>query len=161
MNDNQFATTLMVIIGVLVATTVVIIIIANVLLPDTNYSEDDLIQGNLQERIKPVGSLAINGVSPVNASEAEETVVASNDAGAAKSGEELYTACAACHDAGVLNAPKLGDKAGWGDRLAKGKDTLYANAINGIGGMPPKGGRADLSDDDIKLAVDFMLESVQ
>ena len=39
--------------------------------------------------------------------------VASNDAGVTKSAEDLYTACAACHNSGVLNAPKLGDKAGW------------------------------------------------
>jgi len=45
--------------------------------------------------------------------------------------------------------------------LAKDTDTLYANAINGIGGMPAKGGRADYSDDDIKKVVDYMLESVQ
>lgn len=162
MNDNQFATTLMIIIGVLTVSTIVIMIIANILLPDTNYSEDDLIQGNLQQRIKPIGELAINGVSSANASEGEDTVVASNDAGEAKSAEELYTACAACHDAGVLNAPKLGDKAGWSARIAKGVDAMYAGAINGTpNGMPPKGGRADLSDDDIKKVVDYMLESVQ
>ena len=161
MNDNQFATTLMIIIGVLAVSTVVIMIIANILLPDTNYSEDDLIQGNLQQRIKPIGKLAINGVSSANASEGEDTVVASNDAAEAKSAEELYTACAACHDAGVLNAPKLGDKAGWNQRISKGADALYASAINGIGTMPPKGGRADISDDDIKKVVDYMLESVQ
>ena len=151
----------MIIIGVLAVSTVVIMIIANVLLPDTNYSEDDLIQGNLQQRIKPIGDLAINGVTSANASEGGDTMVASNDEGEAKSAEELYTACAACHDAGVLNAPKLGDKAGWSARIAKGADALYASAINGIGTMPPKGGRADISDDDIKRAVDYMLESVQ
>ena len=151
----------MIIIGVLAVSTVVIMIIANILLPDTNYSEDDLIQGNLQQRIKPIGKLAINGVSSANASEGEDTVVASNDTDEAKSAEELYTACAACHDAGVLNAPKLGDKAGWNQRISKGTDALYASAINGIGTMPPKGGRADISDDDIKKVVDYMLESVQ
>lgn len=151
----------MIIIGVLAVSTVVIMIIANILLPDTNYSEDDLIQGNLQQRIKPIGQLAINGVSSANASEGESTVVASNDAGEAKSAEELYTSCAACHNAGVLNAPILGDKAGWSERIAKGTDVLYVSAINGIGTMPPKGGRADISDDDIKRVVDYMLESVQ
>ena len=154
---------MMMIIGVLVAFTILIIVIANVLMPSPDYSEDDLIQGNIEERIKPIGMLAVDGVTPANANENErnEMTSVSEDAGATKSGEELYTACAACHNAGVLNAPKLGDKAGWGDRLAKGVDTLYANAINGIGGMPAKGGRADFSDDDIKKAVDYMLESVQ
>ena len=154
MNDNQFATTMMMVLGVLVAFTVVIMVIANVLMPDTDFSEDNLVQGNIEQRISPIGSLAIAGVTPVNASEGDggEFVVADNNAG--KSAAELYTACAACHDAGVLNAPKLADKASWGERLAKGNDALYASAINGIGAMPAKGGRADYSDDDIKKVVD-------
>ncbi|MDH3607683.1 MAG: c-type cytochrome, partial [Gammaproteobacteria bacterium] len=90
-----------------------------------------------------------------------DTNVASNDAGVSKSAEDLYTACAACHNAGVLNAPKLGDKAGWEERLAKSTEELYSSAINGIGTMPAKGGRADYSDDDIKKVVDYMLESVK
>ena len=154
---------MMMVIGVLVAFTIFIMVIANVLLPDTDYSDDNLVQGNIEERIEPVGSLAIAGVTPVNASEGDggETVVADNSAGASKTAAELYTACAACHDAGVLNAPKLGDKASWGDRIAKGNDALYASAINGIGAMPAKGGRADFSDDDIKKVVDYMLESLK
>jgi len=162
-NDNQFATTMMTILGVLIALTVVIMIIANVLMPSSDYSSDSLVQGKIEDRIEPVGTLAIAGVTPVNASagDAGDTVVAANDAGASKSGKDLYTACAACHDAGVLNAPKLGDKAGWSARVSKGADALYLSAINGIGTMPAKGGRADYSDDDIKKVVDYMLESIQ
>ncbi len=164
MKDNQFATTLMTIVGVLIALTVIILVISNTL-TSTDYYEDSLVQGNIEDRIQPVGTLAIAGVTPVNASEGNEgsadTNVAANDTGASKSAEDLYTACAACHNAGVLNAPKLGDKAGWGPRLAKGEDALYSSAINGIGTMPAKGGRADYSDDDIKKVVDYMLESVK
>ncbi len=153
---------MMMILGVLVAFTVVIMVVANVLLPSADYSDDNLVQGNIKDRVKPIGTLAINGVTPVNASEDGDTdTVAANDVGAAKSAEELYTACAACHDAGVLNAPKVGDKASWGARLSKDADALYASAINGIGAMPAKGGRADYSDDDIKKVVDYMLESVK
>ncbi|MFK7815136.1 MAG: cytochrome c5 family protein [Gammaproteobacteria bacterium] len=162
MNDNQFATTLMIIMGVLIALTVLLIIIANILMPGTDYSGDSLIQGSVEERIKPIGVLAIAGVTPVNASEGgADANVAANDAGASKSPADLYTACAACHDSGVLNAPKLGDKAGWTARVGKGAEALYSGAINGIGAMPAKGGRADYSDDDIKAVVDYMLESVK
>lgn len=161
MKDNQFATTLMTIVGVLIALTVIILVISNTL-TSTDYSEDSLVQGNIEERIKPVGALAIAGVTPANTAEGTgDTNVASNDVGASKSAADLYTGCAACHDSGVLNAPKLGDKVGWDPRLAKGVDALYASAINGIGGMPAKGGRADYSDDDIKKVVDYMLESVK
>jgi cytochrome c5 len=160
--DNQFATTLMTIVGVLLALTVIILVISNTL-TSTDYSQDSLVQGNIENRIKPVGDLAIAGVTPVNATEGTgDSNVAANDAGASKSSEDLYTGCAACHNSGVLNAPKLGDKAGWSERIGKGVDALYASAINGTTkGMPPKGGRADYSDDDIKKVVDYMLESVK
>jgi cytochrome c5 len=68
--------------------------------------------------------------------------------------------CSICHGAGVAGAPKLGDKADWGPRIAQGKDTLYEHAIKGFMGqkgmMPPKGGNTALSDDEVKAAVDYM-----
>ncbi len=162
MNDKQFATTMMTIIGVLIAFTIVIIVIANILMPGSDYSQDSLVQGNIEDRIKPVGELAVAGMTPVNASDASADASTDNTvASASKSAEDLYTACAACHDSGVLNAPKIGDKAGWTARVSKGADALYSSAINGIGAMPAKGGRADYSDDEIKKVVDYMLESVQ
>lgn len=73
----------------------------------------------------------------------------------------LYTqACAVCHDSGLANAPKLGDKAGWAARLASGVDGLSASAIKGKGMMPPRGGAA-ASDADIKAAVAYMVSRVQ
>ena len=66
-------------------------------------------------------------------------------------------ACAACHATGAAGSPKMGDKAVWAPRLAAGNEAMYAAAINGKGVMPPKGGRADISDADIKAAVDYMI----
>ena len=54
-------------------------------------------------------------------------------------------------------APKLGDKAAWAPRIGQGMETLYASSINGKGAMPPKGGRVDLSDADIRAAVAYMV----
>jgi len=72
------------------------------------------------------------------------------------------TACQACHGAGIAGAPKVGDKAAWGPRIAQGKETLYKHALGGFNGksgvMPPKGGRADWPDDIIKQAVDHIVE---
>jgi cytochrome c5 len=80
----------------------------------------------------------------------------------AADGKAVYDkTCVACHAAGVANAPKLGDKAAWAPRVATGKDALIASVIKGKGAMPPKAGAADLKDDDIKAAVDFMLASVK
>lgn len=73
-------------------------------------------------------------------------------------GEQVFNAsCASCHGAGVMGAPKLGDKAAWEPRIARGKDTVYANAINGFKMMPPKGGNAGLKDEEVKATVDFMI----
>ncbi|GAB2719670.1 c-type cytochrome [Halomonas garicola] len=59
---------------------------------------------------------------------------------------------------GAAGAPKRGDADAWAPRQEKGIDTLYDHAINGFQAMPPKGGQVSLSDDDVKAAVDYMLE---
>lgn len=72
--------------------------------------------------------------------------------------EKIYTAtCAACHGAGVLGAPKVGDKAAWKARIAKGKAALYTSATSGFKMMPPRGGNAALKDDELKAVVDYMI----
>ena len=70
-------------------------------------------------------------------------------------------ACSACHITGAAGAPKLEDKAAWKPRIAQGKDALYASVLKGKGAMPPKGGRADLSDDVVKAAVDYMVSQAK
>jgi cytochrome c5 len=83
-------------------------------------------------------------------------------AAAAADGKAVYEAtCVVCHASGVANAPKLGDKAAWAPRVATGKPALVASVKAGKGAMPPKAGNAQLSDDDIASAVDFMLASVK
>jgi len=74
-------------------------------------------------------------------------------------GKKVYdSACFVCHMSGAAGSPKLGDKGAWGPRIAAGMDSLYNNALKGKGGMPPKGGRMELSDDDVKAAVAYMVE---
>jgi cytochrome c5 len=74
-----------------------------------------------------------------------------------RTGEQTYTeVCASCHAAGLMNAPKFGDIAGWATRLKMGLEGLVASAIKGKGAMPAKGGNADLSDTDIQNAVIYM-----
>ncbi|MXY14490.1 MAG: cytochrome c5 family protein [Proteobacteria bacterium] len=137
--------------------------LANVLISDADYSHETVIQENIEDRIRPVGNVHLSGEAAmaeavVDAEKTEPVLVAAAEE---KPVEEIYQACAVCHGSGVLNAPKLGDKAGWEPRLAKGVEQLYANAINGMGTMPPKGGRLDFSDEDIRRVVDYMLDSVR
>ena len=70
--------------------------------------------------------------------------------------------CAMCHAVGAVGAPKPGDQADWTPRIAQGKDVLYMHAIEGYTGakgvMPARGGAATLADDEVKAAVDYMVE---
>ena len=76
-----------------------------------------------------------------------------------KSGKDIYNSvCMSCHMSGAAGAPITGKVDQWSARIAKGSNTLYDNAINGIGVMPAKGGLMSLSDDDVKLAVDYMID---
>ena len=71
-------------------------------------------------------------------------------------------ACAACHATGVNNAPKFGNKADWAPRIKKGMPALFNSALKGTAkGMPPKGGRMDLSDAVIKSTVTFMVNAAK
>ena len=81
-------------------------------------------------------------------------------------GESIYkSSCIACHGSGVAGAPKLGDQAAWNMRIAQGNAVLSQHAIEGYKGetgyMPPKGGSMKLSDDEVSLAVQYMVSQVQ
>lgn len=111
-------------------------------------SDQDII-----DRIKPVGKVHVAGASAAGDSAG---------AGGARSGEDVYnSACAACHVAGVLGAPKFRAAADWQPRLdEKGLDGVWKNAINGINAMPPRGTCANCSDDEIKAAIEYMIEGI-
>ena len=55
----------------------------------------------------------------------------------------------------------MGDQVAWAARIGKGMDALYDSGINGVAGsgMIARGGCADCSDEEIRLAVDYMVDS--
>jgi cytochrome c5 len=86
---------------------------------------------------------------------------AGQSADASQAGKALYQqVCQACHAAGVLGAPKFGNKADWAPRLKDPMDTIYNYALHGKGQMPPKGG-SNASDADVKAAVDYMVSAAK
>ena len=90
---------------------------------------------------------------------ADQTAAAAGGAVDIAAGEQIYqTACFACHMTGVAEAPKLDDPAAWEPRLAQGMAGLLQSSINGKGAMPPKGGFAHLTEDDLRNAIGFMLD---
>ncbi len=78
---------------------------------------------------------------------------------AAGGGKALYDkACVTCHAAGVAGAPKLGDKAAWAPRIATGMDAMLKVSITGKGAMPPRGA-STASDDELRAAVQYMVDA--
>ena len=74
-----------------------------------------------------------------------------------RSGKQVVTEqCSRCHETGKGGAPKIGDRAAWIPRLNHGLDTTVRSAINGHGGMPPRGGKANLTDNEIRNAIIYM-----
>lgn len=110
---------------------------------------------DIAERIKPVGSLQMAGDEA--AGEA-----AGGGASGPRSGEAVYNAaCVNCHASGVLGAPKHRAAEEWQPRLdERGFDQIWQNAINGYNAMPPKGACNDCSDDEIKAAIEYMIEGI-
>lgn len=121
----------------------------NVVAPESMASED------VVARIKPVAEVYI-GEAPVVA--AAPVVEASATSG----GAQIVTqVCSMCHATGMMSSPKLGDADAWAPRIEKGTDVLYDSALHGFNMMPARGGRPDLTDEEVKAAVDHMLSLVQ
>jgi cytochrome c5 len=115
------------------------------------YALSDKQKKDIEERIKPAGSVCLEGDSTCGGAVAAA-------GGAPRSGQAVYDAsCNMCHGAGVGGAPKTGDKGAWSARIAQGKDTLHTHAIQGIRAMPPKGTCMSCSDEEVIAAVDYIV----
>ncbi len=76
---------------------------------------------------------------------------------AERSGKQVVDEqCSKCHAKGTGGAPKIGDRDAWIPRLKQGLDALVSSAIRGHGGMPARGNKADLTDNEIRNAIQYM-----
>jgi cytochrome c5 len=115
------------------------------------YALSDKQKKDIEERIKPAGSVCLEGDSSCGGAVAAV-------GGEPRSGQAVYDAsCNMCHGSGVGGAPKTGDKAAWSARIAQGKDTLHKHAIEGIRAMPAKGTCMSCSDEEVIAAVDYIV----
>lgn len=90
------------------------------------------------------------------------TSAAVQAAGDPDAGAAVYNkACKMCHATGMMNAPKVGDRAAWADRIAKGEEALFESTLKGINKMPARGNCAACSDADLRNAVAHMLDQSQ
>lgn len=120
---------------------------------DSSNSET-MVENSVLERIKPVGEVRIDTSTQVASAEIVET--------AERSGEEIYNSkCAGCHTSGVMGSPKFASLEDWAPRVGLGLEKLTLSAIAGKGGMPAKGTCMDCTDNDIKITVQYMLDSLE
>lgn len=167
--DQKFFDLYSLVIGVLVVVSVGIFVLAMNMSEKTQgvYTrEAPEYQQAILERIAPVGKVYMPG-DDVSAA---VTVIAAADepepVAEVQSGPQVYnSACLACHGGGIGGAPVLGDASAWTARIEQGMETLVDHAINGFTGeagyMPAKGGRVDLSDEEVIAAVEYMVAESQ
>ncbi len=143
MVNKQYSSKMIMMITIAVAIVLVLVILPLSMMGKGSTSAGD--SDDAESRIMPVARVEM------------QKAVAKSD-GKPRTGEAIYNAvCTACHAAGVAGAPKTGDKAAWAPRIATGDKAMLAVAASGRGAMPPKGGAADLSDDELKAAVDYLV----
>jgi cytochrome c5 len=129
-------------------------------IPDRVRQDRNALLGagsSVAERTKAVGQINV-----ASAETQREPMQVAAAAPAEVNGQQVYqSACVACHGAGIAGAPKVGDIGQWAARIAKGVDTLYASAVNGVQGsagvMPARGGNPALSNAEVRAAVDYMV----
>lgn len=160
--DQKFFDMYSLVIGALAAVALGILVLALKMSDLTQgvYTRDTSeFQAEVEERIRPFGDVYLPGDEVEASATTVETVAEPDPVATVMTGPQVYnSACVACHGAGVAGAPMLGDDAAWTDRIAQGMDTLNDHAINGFGLMVAKGGRMDLSDEEIIASVEYMVD---
>ena len=154
-------------LGIVIGTVVGLVFIASIGAIDTQgriAPQDPEVQAEVDARIRPVGHVVLLGSDELAAAAAAAMPAPVQTP---LSGPQVYNeACYLCHSApGVGGAPVIGDSAAWVGRVEQGMQMLSEHAINGFQGntgfMPAKGGRVDLSDDEVVLAIEYMLEQLE
>jgi cytochrome c5 len=158
-SDTHFFNSFSLVLGILIFISIVLFVWAREVgheQEEHQLSESQQLNA-LRENIEPFARVAIAGKdnSALTSLDAPKAAPAAMEV--PKTGEAAYTAvCSACHAQGINGAPKIGDHAAWGPRIAQGKTTLYQHAIDGKGAMPPRGGTT-WPDATIHMTVDYMM----
>lgn len=163
-DDRKFIKHFGLLILGLVIFTILIMLLALVIHRQLVLSENPARELAKQERVQPVFGVYAGEAGHADAVAAVEAAAPATATSAAfdgsLDGELIYEqVCKVCHETGVAGAPLM-QRAEWSGRLEQGNDMLVANAINGIGAMPPRGGRPDLSDEQVEISVKYMIEVI-
>jgi cytochrome c5 len=164
--DEQFFDSFMLVIGILIGVAVGLFFLVRMIsvgTQDVFVREDPAVMAAIDERIRPIGRVVLLGDEELAAAPA--IIAAPTPAATQMTGPQVYNAaCTICHGTGVGGAPVTGDGPAWVARLEQGMELMVRHAIDGFTGadgyMPPKGGRVDLSDEEVTLAVEYMVEQL-
>lgn len=164
-HDQQFYDQFLIILGILISVTVFLFAMARWIGVDAqnaNNETDPMYQDAVKSRVEPIARIAVAGQDFID--EGAETIEIET-VREVMTGPQVYNqACVACHGSGLAGAPMTGDSDAWSARVAQGNDTLYGHAINGYQGeagyMPAKGGLTILSDEEVIVTVQYMLEQL-
>jgi len=158
-SDSQFFNSFSLVLGILIFFAIVLFAVARSVGEETQSEHvllDPLHVKDVEQNIAPFAHEAIAGQDN-SALAALSAPKGDAVADLPATGEAAFTkVCSACHSAGINGAPKIGDHAAWGPRIAQGKDVLYQHAILGKGNMPARGGTT-WPDATIRMTVDYMV----
>jgi cytochrome c5 len=160
-HDRHFYDTFLLVLGILVAFAFGMYWLANGIAeanPGASGHDVTAEEQLVDQRLAPVADVQISGDVKSQMAAPAAAAPSGGGGGAPKSGKEIWEGtCSGCHKAGLLGAPKIGDKAAWAPRIAKGMDTLKQHALHGFNSMPAHGGNPSLSDDDVVKALEYMV----
>jgi cytochrome c5 len=157
--DRVFLRQFSLVIAGFMVLTVALIFLARYVEPEPETDKNPSQAILAEKRVAPIGAVRSGDAGAAALAEAQAAVAAAAPAEeVVVDGPTVYGGlCMTCHDAGVAGAPIKGSDQ-MAERLAsKGLDMLVQNAINGINAMPPRGGNPSLTDEQIRVAVEFML----
>lgn len=158
-HDRIFFKNFSIVIGILALTTLLLILYA--------MHVNDALERPANPDLTELANERIREVGEVYTSDSPRPAPVESPAayGGTLDGEEIFgKVCQACHTAGIAGAPRM-ELAAWTDRIAQGQDVLIQHAIEGYQGnagyMPPKGGKLDLSDEQVTVTVNWMLDNLE
>ncbi len=167
--DQKFFDMYSLVIGVLAAVCLGFLVLAMNLNDRTRgdfRQHADVYIKEVEKRIEPFSQVFLPGDDLTEAGPQVAAAEEPKPVETAMTGPQVYNeACIACHGAGIGGAPEFGNAEAWEPRIEQGIDTLIQHALHGYQGqtgfMPPKGGRLDLSDEEVANAVRYMAEQVE
>lgn len=155
--DKKVFNEIKLVMAILAGLAIIISLVAGGLVGDDQGADSAWKEKKTLERIQPMGEVATTKAEAQKATPKQEPAPVPVAKGPMTAEQVYNQACMACHATGAAGAPKVGDLAAWAPRIAQGEEVLFEHATKGFKGMPPRGGSPQLTDENIKDVIGYML----